>query len=308
MRGRTREGVEVAEIARRVKDASPRWVKDVSNTVTRTYGTRTAALRPLPDFLVVGTKRGGTTSLWNYLGAHPAVLPMFPAVRGRKSTDYFFADCTRDEAWYRSHFHTRAHRARLARRLQQPTVTGEASPYYMYDPRICARIRTTLPHAKIIILLRDPVDRAYSHYQERVGQGVEPLAFIDALRAEQTRLAGEAELMASDRTYHSTAHDWFSYRDRGVYHLQVRRFLDAFAREQVLVLPSEDLYRDPQASFDVVSHFLGLQCFALPTFPRHNHLPVEPMEDPVRRELTAFFAPHNARLYELVGRDYGWSR
>jgi hypothetical protein len=164
------------------KDRTPRAVKDVVRVSTRAYGVASARWRPYPDFLIVGTKRGGTTSLWNYLATHSQVLPMFPAPRGLKSNAYFFENVHRSDRWYRSHFHSRAYRRRRAQRVG-PVVSGEASPYYMYGPHIPRRIAAVMPDVRIIVLLRDPVDRAYGHYQERVKQGVEALSFEDALAA-----------------------------------------------------------------------------------------------------------------------------
>jgi hypothetical protein len=111
-----------------LKDLSPRWVKDVANAFTRSYGLASAPLRPAPDFLIVGTKRGGTTSMFSYLLRHPGVLGLFPQSRGKKSTDYFFKETGRGESWYRSHFHTSVYRSRLAKRLGYAPVGGEAAP------------------------------------------------------------------------------------------------------------------------------------------------------------------------------------
>lgn len=291
-----------------LKDRAPRWIKDMANVVTRRYGMATASRRPLPDFMIVGTKRGGTTSMWNWLVDHPGVLPMFPSPRGNKSTDYFLDGGSRGERWYRSHFHTAAHRHRREARLGHRVVSGEASPLYMYDPRICPLVRQVVPDVKVIIQLRNPVRRALSHWQERVGQGVEPLSFEEALRAESARTAGELERMLADPSYYSEAFDWYSYRDRGIYHDQVARWLDAFPSEQVLIVSSEDFSRDEQAVMDTVSDFLGLPHHRRAVYLRHNLSPRVTMSVEVEEELTAFYTPHNERLYELVGRDFGWPR
>ena len=297
----------MTSIAARLKDRSPRAIKDVANASTRGYAVATSFLRPYPDFLLVGTKRGGTTSLWNYLVDHPAVLPMFPGPRGLKSPEFFFGEHSRGTAWYRSHFHTGAYRAVVARRLGAAPVTGEASPYYMWDPRVCDRVSRLMPATKAIMLLRDPVKRAYSHYQERVGQGVEPLSFADALAAEEERTAGELERMLADPAYYSTSYDWYSYRARGVYGPQVTQWRATLPADQLLVLVSEELYRDPQATLDRVSDFLGIPHHRATTFERHNFLPVAPMDDAVRRDLAAFYRPHNAEVYALLGRDLRWT-
>ncbi len=164
-----------------------------------------------------------------------------------------------------------------------------------------------MPQVKVIVLLRDPVKRAYSHYRERVGQGVEPLSFVDALAAEPLRLAGELERMAADPHYYSQPHDYYSYRDRGVYAPQLERWYAALPREQILVLRSEDLYADQPSVLDQTADFLGLPRHRLPTFRRHNYLPAEPMPQEGRADLTAFYRAHNEAVYGLLGRDMGWS-
>ena len=290
-----------------LKDRSPRWAKDVANAVTRRYALATVSRRTPPDFLVIGTKRGGTTSLFNYLMMHEGILGLFPQSRGRKSSDYFFKNLGRGEDWYRSHFHTRAHRARLARRLGYEPVAGEASPYYMWDPRIAAEAHRVNPQLKAVVLLRDPVKRAWSHYQERVANGVEPLSFADALDAEEARTAGELDRMAADPSYYSEPHDWYTYRSRGIYQPQLDNWRSVFPADQLLVLRSEDMYADVQGTFDVVCGFLGIPSVPLPTTRTFGAGKRDPMPEEPRRALTAFYAEHNARLGDYLGRDLGWS-
>ncbi len=289
----------------RGKHRVPKGVRHGADVATRALGVATASLRPFPDFLIVGTKRGGTTSMWSYLAQHPQVIPMFPAARGLKSNSYFFKNWHRGDLWYRSHFHTRVYR-RLRERRLGPTVTGEASPYYMYGPHVPGRIARVMPHARLVVLLRNPVDRAYSHYQERVKEGFEPLSFEDALAAESERLDGEWERMERNTGYYSTAHDFFTYRDRGVYLPQLQRLHAAFPSEQVLVIRSEDLYHDAQGVVDTVCGFLGISPFGIPRPVRHNYIPRAPIQPRTRRDLEQFYAPHNEALYTYLGRDLAW--
>lgn len=294
-----------AERVRRAKDLAPRGMKDLANTVTRQYALRTERWRPYPDFLIVGTKRGGTTSLWNYLLQHPQVLPMFPAARGRKANAWFFEHQEESDAWYRSHFHTRMYR-RLRARSVGRVVTGEASPYYMYGPSIPARIAQIIPDVRLVVMLRNPVDRAYGHFQERVKEGVETLSFRDALTAESHRLAGEYERMGADPNYYSVPHDYFTYRDRGVYLPQVQRLHEHFPPSHVLILRSEDLYLEPQRVYDDVSGFLELERHTLAAPKQHNRIARAPLSEDIREELAKYYAPHNAALYDYLGRDFGW--
>lgn len=290
-----------------IKNRSPRWVKDVANVSTRGYGLMTSGHRPVPDFLIIGTKRGGTTSLFNYLLMHPGALGLFPQSRGKKSTDYFFKELERGERWYRSHFHAEAWRHRIADRLGYQPVSGEASPYYVWDPRVAARVRSAAPAVRAIMLVRDPTERAWSHYQERRENLVEPLSFRDALSAEGERNRGELERMRRDPLYYSEAHDWYTYRSRGVYLPQIENWLHHFPREQLLILRSEDLYANVQEVFDTVCHFLGIPPVELPTKRSFNASSARAgMPDSVRDELNAYYAPHSRELEQFLGRSLGW--
>jgi hypothetical protein len=265
-------------------------------------------MRPGPDFLIVGTKRGGTTSLFNYLLMHPGVLGLFPRPRGRKSTDYFFKDWCQGDAWYRSHFHTAAFRERRRQALGYAPVGGEASPYYVWDPRVAERVHASVPQVRAIMLVRDPVERAWSHYQERVENGVEPLSFEAALTAEPARTDGELERMLGDPAYYSEAYDWYSYRARGLYLGQIQNWRKLFPDEQLLVIRSEDMYADVQGVFDTVCDFLAIPRLALPTTKTFNaRATASTVPSAVRDELRSFYAPHNLALEQYLGRALAWS-
>jgi Sulfotransferase family len=289
----------------RMKERAPRPALDAANTATRAFGLATARWRALPDFFIVGTKRGGTTSLWNWLDGHPQVLSMFPKPRGLKSTDFFFTASRGEPRWYRSHFHTTTYRA-LAGGRRGPVVNGEASPYYMYGPHVPRLMSEVVPDARILVLLRDPVERAYSHYQERKQQGVETLSFADALAAEEERTSEQWRQVLDDPERYSSAVDFFSYRDRGVYLPQLERLYAAYPLEQVLVLRSEDLYAEPQKVFDAACDFLAISRHPLGHPKRHNEIKRAPMDPALREELTEFYRPHNEALYSYLGRDLGW--
>jgi hypothetical protein len=285
-----------------------RGVRDATKAVIRTFGTTTAELRTPPDFLIIGAKRGGTTSLWNWLLQHPACLPMLPARQHLKSNHYFYWHFDRGPRWYRGFFASAATRRLAERRLGGPVVTGEASPYYMFDPRVPQRVAAELPEVRIIILLRDPVDRAASHHRERTRAGVEPLSFAEALAAEDCRLAGELERIAADPFYYSRPHDWYSYRSRGIYPPQVAAWQAVVPPERTLILQSEQMYADPRATFDVVTDFLGIGRIPELRAKRYNYHQHEDMPATVRAELTEFYRAHNQSLFEMIGRDLSWTQ
>ena len=289
-----------------LKQGMPRWMKSSANLVTRDYAQLTGRSRPTPDFLIIGSKRGGTTSLYNYLLMHPGVCGLFPQIRGRKSTDYFYKEHGRGDRWYKSHFHTEGYRKLMQLKLGYRPVSGEASPYYQWDPRVAPLVFEMNPGIKAIALLRNPTERAWSHYQERVHNGVEPLGFEAALEAEEQRLEGEMEKMLADPGYYSSAHDFYSYRSRGIYLPQIQNWHKSFPSSQLLVLRSEDMYQDVRGAFNMVSDFLGIPQHKLPDTSVYNAITTSEIPPASRDLLMEFYAPHNAALACYLEREPLW--
>src|SRR4051794_20653441 len=156
----------------------------------------TSPARVMPTFLIIGGQRCGSTSLFSYLARHPAV----GRSRG-KEVHFFTLEYERGLAWYRSHFPTRLTVASTRRRLGVDMIAGEATPYYLFHPLAPYRVQAVLPEARLIAVLRDPVDRAYSHYQHEVALGVETLGFAEAVEAESDRLDGEEDRIEQDPRY-----------------------------------------------------------------------------------------------------------
>lgn len=265
----------------------------------------TSGLRVLPDFIIAGAMKAGTTSLYRYLCAHPDVIPA-----ARKEVHYFDVHYARGASWYRSMFPTAAHRDLLARRHGRPVVTGEASPYYLFHPLAAPRAAALVPRAKVLVLLRDPVERAWSHYRHEVRAGREPLGFEQALDAEPQRLAGAEELLRhGGPSAVSPEHRCHSYVARGRYAGQLRRWFDAFGREQVLVLRSEDLLHKPDTVWQQVQDFLGLVPARPPVFEVHNAgSGGGGMDASLRSRLEAAFAEDDAELAELLSTPPWWPR
>lgn len=272
----------------------------------RTFGQLTAPLRMRPDYLIIGTKRGGTTSLARWLLEHPGVRSLYPARETRKGTYYFDVNYALGDRWYRSHFPTRGAHRLLERHRGGPLLVGEATPYYLHHPHAPIRARQVAPAAKVIALLRNPVDRAHGHWAERTRQRIETLAFTDAVAAEPSRLAGEEERMLADPSYVSFAHQHFSYVDQGRYARGLGRWLDAYGPDGVLVLRSEDLYDDPQGSFDEVLRFLDLGPFRPSELTGWNRTTNDPIEPDVRDWLRAELDPDIAEVEALLGRSMEW--
>jgi hypothetical protein len=271
-------------------------IKEPLRRLRAGYGQVTAPLRGLPSALIIGAQKGGTTSLFNYLLQHPGVLPPI-----RKEVHYFDFNYSRGVRWYRGNFP-------YARQLQGGSLTLEGSPYYLVHPLVPRRVAQLLPTIKLIVLLRNPVDRALSHYQHEVRGGRESLSFTEALDRESERLAGEEARLESEPDYYSYNHHRYSYVRRGLYLEQLRRWTQHFPRSQMLILQSERLFRDPVGTTAVVQDFLGLPPRLLRMerpFRRSEYDRKLPGER--RAQLTAFFEPHNRELFQWLGEEFDWA-
>jgi hypothetical protein len=276
---------------------APTTLRHVGSRTLRAWGMATASFRPPPDFLVIGTKRGGTTSLGRYLFAHPMVTALFPARSAPKGVRYFDQYPDRSERWYRSHFATVLARGPA---LRPRKLAGEATANYLWHPRAAERAERVAPDARILVLVRDPVDRAWSHWREQARRGVETCSFEEALEAEPSRLAAAWE------TDDPTAAANVAYRAQGLYADLLPAWLERFG-DRVLVLVSEDLYEDPARVYREALAFLGLRPHDLGTYRAWNRRASdEAMPDGARRELEAAFAPANRRLEAILGRPLPW--
>ena len=267
----------------------------------------TTHLRPLPDFLIIGAKRGGSTSIYRNLVATPGVVPLYPEKAEIKGTYYFDVEYGRGRRWYRSHFPTARERTRHPDASGAVAIGGEASPYYLSHPHAAVRAAALLPDARIVVALRDPVERAYSHYKERVRQGIESLpTFAEALAAESERLDGEWQRMIDDPGYVSSAHLNFGYVAQSEYDLGLQRWLEAYDRDQMLILRSEDFYADERATLAELRRFLGLTSVELAD-PRHyNDTGTDDLDSAIQTELRDRLASSVARLEQMVGRPLDW--
>ena len=252
-----------------------------------------APLRGAPDFLILGAMKSGTSTLFHHLLRHPGVGAPY-----RKEVHFFGMGerAGHGPAWYRAHFPLRAPLGR--RRL-----TGEATPNYLYDPEAPARIRAALPEVRLLAILREPTERAVSHYFHEVRMGRETLPIEEAFAVEDARLAHAATLGEAGRETLEHA----CYRRRGLYAEQIERYLAHFPRERLLVLGMGELRRDPEGALARTFAFLGLPPHPIePSEVRNaggNRTPAPPaLLDELRDE----FAPHDARLAALLGGLPEW--
>jgi sulfotransferase family protein len=260
--------------------------------------------RLLPDYLIIGALRSGTTSLHGWLGEHPFVVPTTKELR------YFNVNHFRGTDWYRTHFPLERERDRFANEHGRPFLVGDATVTYMPNHWTPQRAAKLLPRAKIIACLRNPVDRAYSHYHIIRMHGNEPLeSFEDAIAQEAERLRDHEKRVLAEPQFRSWPLHIWGYLRSSRYAEQLERWYEFFPREQILLLNFDrELTRTSQAALDAVHKHLGLPEYRNNDLPVLNMIggPYEPLADETRARLIDYFRPHNRRLYDLTGIDFGW--
>lgn len=285
-----------------VRAAMPHRVKTLGRAVSVRVGTATSGQRQLPGFVMVGAQRAGTTSLYRALMSHPQVH----SANYHKGVNYFDVNYHRDFSWYRGHFPTTASLRARSRGVAGEPVTFEASGYYLWHPCAPERLARHLPEVRVLAMLRDPVERAYSAWKHEKARGFETESFERALELEDERLEGQVERMLADPGYQSFSHRHHAYRRRGQYAEQLARLQQHLPAEQVHVVDSEAFFEQPEATFAGVLEFLGLPVVFPERFDRWNGRPSSPMSPETREQLRDHFAGHDRELARMLGREPAW--
>lgn len=279
-----------------------------TSLVEKVYRGTTSWFRLLPDFIIIGTQRGGTTSLYSYLASHPSIGPA-----STKEVHFFDNKFPKGLTWYRAHFPSTLEKYYVERVHGRKFITGESSPYYLFHPHVPKRVAQAVPQAKLIVLLRNPIDRAYSQYNHEVDGGRETLpTFEEAIDREEERIAKEREKLLHDEYYVSEHHRHHSYLAKGMYVDQLLNWMTYFPREQFLILRSEDFYANPARGLQQTLDFLDIPQTTLTSdeqeYKQYNNKTFTKMNPDTRKRLIHYFRPHNERLYDYLDTDFGWDK
>lgn len=259
----------------------------------------TAAHRALPDFLIIGAQKAGTSSLFSLLGQHPDVL--LPC---KKEVHYFDGGLQPEidtyalgPSWYQAHFQKHAKVTGAGRK------TFEASPQYLYSPVVAMRIARDLPDVKLIASLRNPIDRAISHYFHEVRMGREDRPIELALDPT----SGDHPGLDEPFIYKDPRHINKSYLARGFYAVQLQRFFEHVPADRLMIVESDKITNDPAALKDILA-FLELDTtFSQFDTTRKNVNELsKPAPKKLQRRLRAFYSDANRDLFELLGRSLDW--
>jgi len=277
----------------------PNHLKTVVCRSILRYRQATWRNRCLPDFIIIGAQKSGTSSLYYYLGQHAHLISSYV-----KEVHFFDGglnpnvdDFKKGQAWYRSHFP-------LKRDISKHQKSFEASPLYIFNPLAPKRISELVPKVKLIVVLRNPVERAISHYFHEKRKGRESLPVREALLAEEKRL----KPVIDKQDYKNDIFTHHSYKSRGLYNEQIKRYLKYFPMSNILLVSSEKLFTEPYDTLRRVFQFVGVdtESTVKDLEPRNVASNRSEINPGVYEYLNDYFRPHNQALYELVGENYGW--
>jgi hypothetical protein len=288
-----------------VKKLATPLAHKVPRLAEKVYRTISSGIRVLPDFLIIGAQKAGTSSLYSYLIQHPAIISAT-----RKEVHFFDNPDNRakGEFWYRSHFCTQLEKNQLRRKLGYSPLTGEATPALLFSYRSPQLVSRLIPNVKLIVVLRDPVDRALSHYNHNCRRGgLETLSFEDAIQQELERIGQDLERVIQDKDCDEEKIKRYSYTHRGFYDEQLERWFQFFPKEQFCILQSEEFFEHSQSQLELVLKFLGLPNYQFDVSTkfhvgRYNRQIYQETEN----KLIELFRSHNQNLYQLIGREFNW--
>ncbi len=282
--------------------------KKIRPPIVRTvkaYRSLTQQIRVLPDFIIIGARKCGTTSLYEYLTQHPCVLPALS-----KELFYFDYHYEKGNNWYRRHFPTQVEKWAYKKALGSQVITGEATPSYLYNPFVARRIAELLPQVRLILLLREPVEAAYSAYQFGIKTGTytaDDNVFEKIIQEELQYIQQGGELFCQEQeTFSINPH--CTYLARHAYIELLKPWLEVFDRSQIKIVLSEELFTNPAKVYQEVQEFLGLPRHELDIYDQFNQNGYQKLESSAAQNLEEFFTPFNDRLSNFLGRSLGWKR
>jgi hypothetical protein len=237
--------------------------------------------------------KGGTTSLYEYLIQNLQIIPSL-----QKEIDFFNYQFNLGLDWYNAHFFPVPSSGQF--------LTGEASPTYLLDLKTAQRVFDHFPQVKLLIILRNPVDRAISQYYDHFyWLGREKRSLPEAIHSE-IEVLNALDAPTKIEIYSPFWKTQKGHLWRGLYVYFIEKWMQIFPREQFLILRSEDLYTHPQETMQQVFQFLEISPDKLSNYQRYTAGSYSQVPQEIREQLSAFFKPHNQRLEAFLNRKFNW--
>lgn len=260
----------------------------------------TGPIRVLPDFIIIGAKRCGTTSLYHYFGEHPCIVPSVHDKLG-----FFDDNFNLGINWYKSLFPTILHKQYVKFRKKK-FMSYDVTSTYIQNPEVAKRIKQLLPNIKLIAILRNPADRAYSEYNLSIKKGIQTLSFEEVVNIEIEKIREcEKKLTGVGVDFFTKS---YNYLARGLYAKQLKTWFELFPRNQLLVISTEDLSLKPHKTLAEVFQFLNLPNYKIRNLERRSAEKYQKMGSNIRQILIGFFRPYNSELFKMIGKSFDWDQ
>jgi hypothetical protein len=281
----------------------PDWYKNPNKfSIGRAFQMATNGIRTLPNFIIIGSSKSGTWAIHNYLLQHPDIDY---SARNIHFFEYVYSDKI---SWYKSHFPTKLYKSLVKSIGKRKCLIGEHTPTYIHHPLVPQRVKDGIPDVKLLVSLRNPIDRAYSNYHHQVRDGYEKRTFEDAVFSEIKRIEiikDNDNLQIKNPNFSNYVQ--FNYLRHGTYVDKLENWLKIFPREQFCIVENKDLSKNPQQVLDKIFEFLNVPHFKLRQEERWNVGKYKKMKESTRKTLADFFRSYNERLYKLLGQNFGWN-
>ncbi len=274
-----------------------------SRDLYRKYCSLTQSLHTSPTFLIIGAAKCGTSSLYDYLMQHPCI-----GSSQTKQIHFFDRYYERRIFWYKACFPFVWEKFLIEKIKHKNFATGEATPHYMTHPLAAKRAHEVIPNAKIIVLLRNPVNRAYSHYQMEKAHNQEELTFEEAIEKEPERIKGEFEEMLHNKNNSGRNYPHRAYIKSGEYLEQIKPWMEFYPKENFLFLLSEEFDKNTSEVYNKVLKFLEIEPYELKKYQKIRKRDYEEMNPDTRKKLIEYFKPHNQRLSEYLDIEFDWDK
>ena len=277
-------------------------------SLKKSYQTITSNLRVLPNFIIIGAGRAGTTSLYNYLIQHPSIFAASTKNNENIADLHFFEHMISNKtSWYKSHFPTIFTKKFFESKSKMKFITGEYTSTYMYNRNVPKRIFELIPNIKLIIILRNPVEKAYSTYSQQLSFNEHTMSFEETVKAELRRIElskNYPELNSNDPDFGN--HVMHNLVRHGIYFDYLNEWFKIFPKKQFFIIDSEKLKNSTQDTLDDVFKFLDVQPHKISNLSKINVGQYTKIDDSSKKILTDFYLLHNEKLYNLLGSRYSW--
>lgn len=266
-------------------------------------------MRVLPDFIIIGSGRAGTTALYSYLIQHPQIMKCFTHNDEKVADLHFFEYMiSKKIGWYRSHFPTKIFKKIKELKSGKKCITGEFTSTYMYHEHVPQRIINTIPKTKILVILRNPIDKIYSTYCQQFSFNEYLSNFEETIQSEIDRMK-IFQKSPNKRIFNENIDSIVTCNilRHGIYYNYLKKWFEIFPENQIMVIDSKKLNNDTINCIKEVFNFLNIEEIEINDVSKINKGNYNRIDNKTRDELISFFKPYNKKLNKLLKTNFEWN-